>query len=104
MLEELAIKFISWNLKRKGINNLEIVIRSDGNTVYKRNKEKEEYVKKILSKIKWNIYKYRVIEEEYMPTISMLIRKSKKEEQELKDKYLNKSVCLNRGKIGIVYR
>jgi len=39
-----------------------------------------------------------------MPTISMLIRKSKKEEQELKDKYLNKSVCLNRGKIGIVYR
>ena len=54
MLEELAIKFISWNLKRKGINNLEIVIRSDGNTVYKRNKEKEEYVKKILSKIKWN--------------------------------------------------
>lgn len=54
MLEELAIKFISWNLKRKGINNLEIVIRSDGNTVYKRNKEKEECVKKILSKIKWN--------------------------------------------------
>ena len=54
MLEELAIKFISWNLKRKGINNLEIVIRSDGHTVYKRNKEKEEYVKKILSKIKWN--------------------------------------------------
>lgn len=52
MLEELAIKFISWNLKRKGINNLEIVIRSDGNTVYKRNKEKEECVKKILSKIK----------------------------------------------------
>lgn len=52
MLEELAIKFICWNLKRKGINNLEIVIRSDGNTVYKRNKEKEEYVKKILSKIK----------------------------------------------------
>ncbi|MCE9656475.1 hypothetical protein LPC13_14465 [Clostridium celatum] len=52
MLEELAIKFISWNLKRKGINNLEIVIRSDGHTVYKRNKEKEEYVKNILSKIK----------------------------------------------------
>ena len=56
MLEELAIKFISWNLKRKGINNLEIVIRSDGHTVYKRNKEKEEYVKKILSKIKWNYW------------------------------------------------
>lgn len=56
MLEELAIKFISWNLKRKGINNLEIVIRSDGHTVYKRNKEKEEYVKKILSKIKWNYH------------------------------------------------
>lgn len=38
-----------------------------------------------------------------MPTISMLIKKYKKEEKELKDKYLNKSVCLNRGKIGIVY-
>ena len=59
MLEELAIKFISWNLKRKGINTLEIVIRSDGNTVYKRNKEKEEYVKKILSKIKWNYYEIK---------------------------------------------
>lgn len=38
-----------------------------------------------------------------MPTISMLIRKSKKEEKELKNKYLNKSVCLNKGRIGIVY-
>lgn len=52
MLEKLAIKFISWNLRRKGMNNLEIVIRSDGNTVYKRNKEREESIKETLSKIK----------------------------------------------------
>ena len=39
-----------------------------------------------------------------MSTISMLIRNMKREDQELKNKYLNKSVCLNRGKIGIVYR
>lgn len=52
MLEKLAIKFISWNLRRKGINNIEIVIRSDGDTVYKRNKEREESIKKTLSKIK----------------------------------------------------
>lgn len=52
MLEKLAIKFISWNLKRKEINNLEIVIRSDGNTMYKRDKEREERIKETLSKIK----------------------------------------------------
>lgn len=52
MLEKLAIRFISWDLKRKGINNLEIVIRSDGNTMYKRNKEREESIKETLSKIK----------------------------------------------------
>lgn len=52
MLEKLAIKFISWNLRRKGISNLEVVIRSNGNTIYKRNKEREESVKRILAKIK----------------------------------------------------
>lgn len=52
MLEKIAIKFISWNLKRKGINNLEVVIRSDGNTLYKRNKEREKSVKETISKIK----------------------------------------------------
>lgn len=52
MLEKLAIKFISWNLKRKGINNLEVVIRNDGNTLYKRNKEKEKSVQETISKIK----------------------------------------------------
>lgn len=52
MLEKLAIKFISWNLRRKGMDNIEIVIRSDGDTMYKRNKEREESVRKTLSKIK----------------------------------------------------
>lgn len=37
-----------------------------------------------------------------MPTISMLFKKSKKE-KELEEKYLNKSVYLNRGNISIVY-
>ena len=48
----LAIKFISWKLKLKGIDNIEIVIRDDGHTVYKRNKKKEESIKNILAKIK----------------------------------------------------
>lgn len=52
MLEKLAIKFISWNLKRKGINDLEVVIRSDGDTLYKRNKAKEQSIKETISKIK----------------------------------------------------
>ena len=51
MLEKIAIKFISWNLKRKGINNLEVVIRSDGNTLYKRNKEREKVYKKLFLKL-----------------------------------------------------
>lgn len=52
MLEKLAIKFISWNLRRKKIHNIEVVIRSDGNTLYKRNKEREASIKETLSKIK----------------------------------------------------
>ena len=38
-----------------------------------------------------------------MPTIDMLIKKAKKEEQELRNKYLNKSIYLNRGSVSIVY-
>nr|DAY98714.1 MAG TPA: hypothetical protein [Caudoviricetes sp.] len=52
MLEKLAIKFISWNLRQKGINNLEVVIRSDGVVLYTRNKEREESIKEVISKIK----------------------------------------------------
>lgn len=52
MLTNLAIRFIKWNLKRKGIDNLEIVIRSDGSTFYKRNKALEQSIKETLSKIK----------------------------------------------------
>lgn len=52
MLEKIAINFISWNLKRKGINNLEVVIRSDGNTLYKRDKKREGKIKETISKIK----------------------------------------------------
>ena len=52
MLEKLAIKFISWNLRREGIHNLEVVIRSDGDVLYKRNKEREESIKEVISKIK----------------------------------------------------
>lgn len=52
MLDKLAIKFISWNLRRKKIHNIEVVIRSDGDTMYKRNKEREESIKETLSQIK----------------------------------------------------
>ncbi len=52
MFEKLAIKFISWKLKMQGLNDIEIVIRSDGDTVYKRNKAKEETTKKVVCKIK----------------------------------------------------
>lgn len=38
-----------------------------------------------------------------MAILSMLLRKSKENDLELKNKYLNKSICLNRGKISIVY-
>lgn len=37
LLYKLSIKFLIWDLKRLGIDNLEIVIRNDGKTVYKRN-------------------------------------------------------------------
>ena len=52
VFEKLAIKFLSWNLRRQKLHNIEIVVRSDGNTIYKRNKKKEEDIKKIISKIK----------------------------------------------------
>ena len=52
MLEKLAIGFISWKLRRQGLYDVEIVVRSDGDTVYKRNKEREAVVKRIVSNIK----------------------------------------------------
>ncbi|MGU8836070.1 hypothetical protein ACV3UL_17495 [Clostridium perfringens] len=52
MLQKLAIKFISWNLRRQKIDNLEIVIRCDGHTTYKRNKEREKSIRETISKIK----------------------------------------------------
>jgi len=52
LLHKLAIKFLVYDLKRQKIDNLEIVIRSDGKTTYKRNKEKEDSIKKILNKIR----------------------------------------------------
>ena len=52
MFEKLAIKFISWKLRVQGLNDIEIVIRSDGDTVYKRNKVKEEIIKNVTCKIK----------------------------------------------------
>jgi hypothetical protein len=51
LLYKLSIKFLIWDLKRLGIDNLEIVIRNDGKTVYKRNKEKENSIKRTLDLI-----------------------------------------------------
>ena len=51
LLNKIAIAYLSFYLKRK-MNNIEIIIRSDGNTIGKRNKEKELRVKDTLSKIK----------------------------------------------------
>lgn len=52
MFKWIAIKYLSWNLRRQGIDTIEYVIRSDGHTCYKRNKEKERSIKETLSKIK----------------------------------------------------
>lgn len=51
MLKQLAIKYLQWYLKRKKINNIEFVIRSDCWTYHKRNKYKEESIKKTLELI-----------------------------------------------------
>lgn len=52
MFEKLAIWYLSRTLKKAKIYTLEIGITSDGWTYHKRNKEKEESIKKILAKIK----------------------------------------------------
>ena len=52
MFEKLAIWYLSRMLRKAKINDLEIGITSDGWTYHKRNKEKEEALKKIIAKIK----------------------------------------------------
>ncbi|MBY6804337.1 hypothetical protein HYH33_06845 [Clostridium botulinum] len=52
LMYKLSVKFLIWDLKRLGINDLEIVIRSDGKTVYKRNKEREKSIKRTLDLIR----------------------------------------------------
>lgn len=52
MFKWIAIKYLSWNLRRQGVDNIEYVIRSDGHTMHKRNKERENSMKETLSKIK----------------------------------------------------
>lgn len=52
MLEKLAKWYLSKYLRKHKYNNLEIVIRDDGWTIYRRNKEKEESIQKLISKIK----------------------------------------------------
>lgn len=52
MFYDLAIKYLIRYLRKKNLNNIEIVIRSDDYTYYKRDKEKEESVNKTLSMIK----------------------------------------------------
>ena len=51
VLYKLSIKFLIWDLKRLKINDLEIVIRNDGWSVYRRNKEREKRVKETLDLI-----------------------------------------------------
>ncbi|WP_175582776.1 hypothetical protein [Clostridium perfringens] len=52
MLQKLAIRFISWNLRRQKIDNLGVLVHSDGHTFYKRNKRREQSIKETISKIK----------------------------------------------------
>ena len=52
MFYTLARWYIQHNLKKENINTLELVIRSDGWTFYKRNKEREESIKKLFTTIK----------------------------------------------------
>ena len=51
ILYKLSIKFLKWDLNRMEIDNLELVIRNDGSTVYKRNKEDENNIKRTLDLI-----------------------------------------------------
>lgn len=52
MFKQLAIRYLRWYLKRNRINTLELVIRDDGYTFYKRNLEKEKSVQETLDNIK----------------------------------------------------
>ncbi|MGL5765717.1 MAG: hypothetical protein ACRCX8_08755 [Sarcina sp.] len=47
MLESLAIKFLSWRMKKKNMNSIEIVVRSDGDTLYIRDKKREKEAERI---------------------------------------------------------
>lgn len=51
MLEKLAINYIVKRMKKSRCNNIEIVIRSDGSTVYRRNREKEQSINRTIAKI-----------------------------------------------------
>lgn len=50
-MKRLVIKYLVWLFKIQKINNIELVIRNDRYTYYKRNKEREESVKEVLSQI-----------------------------------------------------
>ena len=52
VLYKLSIKFLIWDLKRLKIDNIELVIRNDGCTMYRRDKEKEKSVQETLDLIK----------------------------------------------------
>lgn len=52
MFNKILIKFLQWNLKRNKLSNIELVIRDNGYTYYKRNKNKEESIKETLKLIK----------------------------------------------------
>ena len=52
MFENLAKWYISRLLRKAKINDLEMVIRSDGWTYYKRNKTREESIKKLIAEIR----------------------------------------------------
>lgn len=50
-IQDLAIKFISWNLKRNKVLNIEIVVRHNGNSVRRRDRKREASVEKTLKQI-----------------------------------------------------
>ncbi|WP_158644480.1 hypothetical protein [Clostridium ihumii] len=51
-MEKFCKWYLSYKLRKYKINDYEIVIRNDGNTIYKRNFEREESIKRTISKIK----------------------------------------------------
>ena len=52
ILYKLSIRFIVWDLKRLKISESEIVIRDNGWSVYRRDKEREKSVQETLDLIK----------------------------------------------------